>query len=326
MRNRPVVHSLAFVALVAAATSCAPADDAGEASVDESMATSEAPQVGLVEVVARGLTFDAPDTVAPGWTTFRLINQSPMVHFAIVERMPEGRGVAEQQAEVAPPFQRGMDRIAEGDMDAAMAAFGELPEWFGEVVFLGGPGLTSAGVTSEATMWLEPGTYLLECYVKTDGVFHSFNPDANIVAMVHEFTVAGEETAVPEPASDHDVVISSETGFELTGAPSAGSNTFRVTFADQTVYANFVGHDVHVVRLGEGVAMDEIEAWMNWSSPGGLNTPAPATFVGGLNDMPAGGVGYFTVTLEPGSYALVAEVPDAAAKGMFVTFDVPGPM
>ncbi len=30
MRNRPVVHSLAFVALVAAATSCAPADDAGE--------------------------------------------------------------------------------------------------------------------------------------------------------------------------------------------------------------------------------------------------------------------------------------------------------
>jgi hypothetical protein len=325
MKFRTPLTPLAIV--IAATFACAPADDGGESPPTGGAAVeASAPEPGVVNVVARGLSFDLPDTVAPGWTTFRLINESPMVHFAIVEKMPDGIGVAEQQAEVAPPFQNGMNAIVAGDMDAAMAAFGELPEWFGEVQFLGGPGLTGAGVTSEATMRLEPGTYLLECYVKTGEVFHSFNPDPAVVAMVAEFTVAGEPTGVSEPQADHEIVISSESGFALTGTPAAGSNTFRVSFADQATYANFVGHDVHVVRLEEGVSADEVGAWMNWSAPGGLNTPAPASFVGGLNDMGPGGVGYFTVTLEPGSYALVAEVPDPAEKGMFVPFAVPESM
>lgn len=324
---RSILRGLVPLALAAVVPACAPSDDAGDASsAGEAAAQADAPPTGVVEVVARGLTFEAPDTVAPGWTTFRLLNESPMVHFAVIERMPDGRGVAEQQAEVAPPFQQGMDLIAEGDADAAMAAFGELPEWFGEVEFLGGPGLTAPGVTSEATVRLEPGTYLIECYVKTDGIFHSFNPDPDVVGMVHEFTVTGEPTDAAEPEADHEVVISSGSGFDLTGTPTTGANTFRVSFADQTTYANFVGHDVHVVRLDAGDTVEEIGAWMNWSAPDGLNTPAPATFVGGLNDMGAGGVGYFTVSLEPGTYALVAEVPDPMGKGMFVTFEVPEAM
>jgi hypothetical protein len=219
-----------------------------------------------------------------------------------------------------------MDAIGAGDMDAAMAAFGELPAWFGEVLFRGGPGLTGPGVTSEATVELEPGTYLLECYVKTGEVFHSFNPDPDVRAMVVEFTVAGERTGLAAPVADHQLTISAESGFLLTGTPVAGRNTFRVSFADQTTYTNFVGHDVHVVRLDPEVSTEDVAAWMNWSAPGGLNTPAPATFLGGLNDMGAGDVGYFTVTLEPGRYALVSEVPDPAGKGMFTTFEVPGAM
>ena len=322
MKNRsPLV---AMVALAATMQACAPAEQADDSADSADEVSASVP--GVVEVVARGLEFEMPDTVAPGWTTFRFVNESPMVHFAIVERLPDGVGLEEQQAQVAPPFQTGMDRIMEGDMDAAMAAFGELPPWFGELHFVGGPGLTSPGVTSQATINLEPGTYLLECYVKTNEVFHSFNPDPAMVGMVVEFTVAGEPTEVAEPEADHELVISSESGYVLTGTPMAGANTFRVSFADQATYANFVGHDVHVVRLDSGTSIDDLSAWMNWSTPGGLNTPAPAVFVGGLNDMGAEDVGYFTVTLDPGTYALVSEIPDPGAQGMLVTFEVPEAM
>jgi hypothetical protein len=62
---------------------------------------------------------------------------------------------------------------------------------------------------------------------------------------------------------------------------------------------------------------------MDWTRPDGLETPAPVTFVGGLNEMAAGATGYFTVTLEPGRYALLAEVTNPGEKGMLKTFTVP---
>jgi hypothetical protein len=52
-------------------------------------------------------------------------------------------------------------------------------------------------------------------------------------------------------------------------------------------------------------------------------SPAPAEFLGGTNEMPAGATSYFNVTLEPGDYAWIAEVSRAGEKGMLVRFTVP---
>ena len=81
---------------------------------------------------------------------------------------------------------------------------------------------------------------------------------------------------------------------------------------------------MHVVRLAEDADLDALAAWMDWTDPQGLQTPAPVQFVGGLNEMPAGATGYFTLTLEPGSYAFISEVPGAPGKGLFHTFTVEG--
>ena len=62
---------------------------------------------------------------------------------------------------------------------------------------------------------------------------------------------------------------------------------------------------------------------MDWTQPTGLETPAPAEFLGGTHEMPAGGRAYFTVRLEPGRYAWIAEVPSPVEKGMLKTFTVP---
>lgn len=277
---------------------------------------------GVVDVTIEGLKFEMPDQVPAGWVTFRMANRSAMTHMGVIERMPEGYGIKEQQEQAAPVFQEGMDLIIAGDVDAAMAKFGELPEWFGRIVFMGGPGLLGPGRTSETTMFLEPGDYLLECYVKTAGIFHSYNPDPAQYGMVHAFTVTGEPSGAQEPKADVEMTISSQRGIELSGTPVAGVETMAVHFADQKVHENFVGHDVHLVRLKPETDIGKLIAWMNWASPNGLQTPAPAEFLGGTNEMPAGKTAYFTVRLEPGDYAFIAEVPSADEKGMLKRFTV----
>ncbi len=314
LRNR------SLVGLVTLCLACAGGDESAS-RVDSGSDPAEAAP-GVVTITARGLTFEAPEEIPAGWTTFRFVNESPMVHFAVIERMSEGHGVQEQQELVAPIFQEGMDLLAAGDVDGAMAAFGNLPPWFGEIVFVGGPGLTAPGRSSEATIYLEPGAYLIECYVKTAGIFHSYNPDPGVYGMVRELTVSEEMSDAVEPAADVTVTLSSAEGLVLDGAPAPGPQTFRVEFADQTVHENFVGHDIHLFRLSDDLDLGTVDAWMDWTRPGGLETPAPVVFVGGLNEMPAGETGYFTVTLEPGDYALISEVTGAMGKGLFKAFTV----
>jgi hypothetical protein len=277
---------------------------------------------GLVDVTIEAMDFTMPDEIPSGWTTFRTTNNSAMTHLGVVERMPEGYGLREQQDQVAPVFQEGMNLIIEGDMDGAMAKFGELPEWFGQIVFLGGPGLLAPGQVTETSVYLEPGTYVLECYVKTDGVFHSYNPAPEMDGMIVQFTVTAEPSGAPEPTPSIEITISSEAGMEITGEPTAGEHQVAVHFTDQTVHEHFLGHDVHLVHLTPDADMEELVAWMDWSRPAGLQTPAPAEFLGGTNEMPAGRTAYFTVTLEPGEYAWIAEVPAADQKGLVQRFMV----
>lgn len=277
----------------------------------------------VVEVTARGLEFEAPDSVASGWVTFHLRNESDLIHFALVSRLPEGFGIEEHQEVLARIFQEGMDLLNAGEADAAMEKFGTLPEWFSDVVFLGGPGFISAGRTAQATVYLEPGTYVIECYVKTNGMFHSYNPSPDSYGMAHELTVTEDSAAAPEPDGTIRITLSSEDGIEVEGDVSPGEHTVAVHFSDQQVHENFVGHDVHLVRLREDTDLDRLGTWMDWMQPTGLETPAPAEFLGGTHEIPAGKTAYFTVRLEPGRYAWIAEVTNPADKGMLTTFSVP---
>jgi hypothetical protein len=301
------------IALVLMSAGCAPSDNAPSLQGD----------TPVVDVVATGLAFEAPSELPSGWTTFRLKNESGMIHFALLERLPEGVGIKEQQEQVAPVFQQGMDLLNAGNADAALEKFGELPEWFGQLVFMGGPGLISPGQTGQASVFLEPGTYLLECYVKTGGVFHSYNPDPSTYGMILQFTVTEAASGAPEPEATLEIRLSSEHGIEVEGEVVPGEHTVAVHFEDQKVHENFVGHDVHLVRLSGDTDLDELATWMDWTQPTGLESPAPVQFLGGTQEMPAGETAYFSVSLEPGRYAWIAEVPGAEDKGMFVTFSVP---
>ncbi len=276
----------------------------------------------VVQIVARGLSFDVPASLPSGWTTIRFVNESEMVHFALIERMPDGVGLVEQQQQVAPVFQEGMNFLNSGDTDKAMAAFGKLPAWFHDIEFVGGPGLVSGGRAAETTVYLEPGTYLVECYVKTGGVFHSYSPSPGFFGMVAQIEVVESDRVTVPPESSVRITLSSADGIVVDGSLRRGPQVVEVVFDDQQPYENFVGHDLHVVALDESTSIDAVDAWMDWRSADGLQTPAPARFLGGTNEMPAGSRTYLHLDLAPGNYAWIAEVPEPAGKDFFKRFSV----
>lgn len=278
----------------------------------------EEPQVtNKISIVTQMMDFDGPDEIPSGWTTFEYINNSDDTHFFVLEKLPEGKTLEDSKREVIPVFIEGMDLINAGKSEDGFAAFGKLPEWFSDIIFMGGPGLISPKKKVETTLNLEPGYYVLECYVKMPtGQFHS------ALGMVAALTVTDENNNEEAPESTIQMTVSSEKGFEFENGITTGNHLIEVYFEDQKPHEHFMGHDVHLVKLTDNADLDELEKWMNWSDPDAFKTPIPdgVEFLGGTQEMPAGHTAYFKADLTSGTYAFIAEVPHASDKNMFTVF------
>jgi hypothetical protein len=271
----------------------------------------------VIEIITENMDFQMPDTITSGWNTFRYKNQSPQTHFFLVDKYPEGKTSEDAEKLVAPVFDSAMKLINEGKIEEGYAEFANLPEWFSEVKFIGGSGLLSPGQVGETTLNLNPGKYIIECYVKmSNGIFHTS------MGMTKDIVVSEKNSENKALEADIKVSISSTDGIVFNDSINKGKHTFSVYYKDQIVHENFVGHDVNLVKLDNNVDLKVLENWMNWADPKGLIEPAPSgfTFLGGVNDMPEGYIGYFTVMLEPGNYALISEVPNTTSKNMLKTF------
>ncbi len=276
----------------------------------------------LVEVKTEHMNFIMPDEIPSGWNTFRYHNDSHMIHFILIEKMPVYEGqqmtVEDYEEKIAPVFQAAMDLINDGKPGEGFAEFANLPAWSPQVVYTGGVGLISPGETAQTTLKLDPGVYVMECYIKTNGRFHSVD------GMVKQFIVTETATSASPPDKvTLNMTLSEAGGIEVEGKLRPGLHTVAVHFKDQAVYGNALGHDVHLVKLENDTDMQELETWMNWSDPKGMETPEPAIFLGGTQEMPAGNTVYITTVLKPGRYAWIAEVPSPSSKGMLHTFTIP---
>ena len=273
--------------------------------------------------------------ISSGWTTFKLNNDlDTHVHFAYFAKVPDGAKNGAEGAEdelldywiqhVTKPFQFFMDGLIPGkepNPDDAPTKYDFFPPWFFEATPSGGPGFTGGMTSSETTIYLEEGEYIVECYVKnSDGDFHSYK------GMIELLTVNGESSYTQEPAATTELTISTN-GIEFDRHISAGEHVVKVNFEDQTTYDHLLGHDVHLIRLDTGTSVAEVGKWMNWMDPDGLvsssNSLGPATFLGGVQTMTAGSSAYFHVELEPGRYAWVSEIPDPHSNQMLDVFNVP---
>ncbi|MGI9531085.1 hypothetical protein [Lutimonas sp.] len=303
----------AMVVFMAVVTAC---------DSDKKQATEIIPEKAAspyIEIITQRMEFQMPDSISSGWHTFKYENQSNETHFFLLDKYPPGKTIHDTEKDVGPVFQKGMDLINKGMQKEGFEAFNMLPEWFFKIVFVGGSGLLSPNNTSLTTLNMEPGYYVVECYVKMpNGKFHS------TMGMAKALVVTEEVSDNTAPKVDNKIRISSENGITFKDTLSKGKQIFEVYFDDQISHENFVGHDINLVRLGESADISELEHWLNWADPKGLVTPAPNgfTFLGGVNEMPTGSVGYFEVALTPGEYFLISEVPGALSKKLYKPFVV----
>jgi len=278
--------------------------------------------------------------VSSGWTTFEFTNASPVDHFFVIYHAPNEAVEAANNAgeplldhwfkSITEPFQLEFNPYVNGDIDYGefvdnlVAAIGEKGPWFFDpgAAPNGGPGFTAPGSTSKTTVFLEPGEYIVECYVKDeDEQFHSY------LGMLEHLTVSAGQTETEIPQSTISMSISSTNGIQAAETLEPGNHVIEILFEDQETYGHLLGHNVQLVKLHDNSSQDllnELAVWMDWTQPGALVDRAPegAEFIGGAMEMTEGATAYFHVSLEPGSYAWIAEIPNPAEHGMLKVFEV----
>jgi hypothetical protein len=287
-------------------------------TTSEAETTIEIPS-NTFDVITRAMDFNSVDTIPSGWNTIKYDNLSSETHFILLDKYPEGKTIENTMKEIVPVFAEGMDLINDGKAEEGFAAFGKLPEWFFGVVYSGGTGLIAPQHTAMTTVKLEPGYYIMECYVKMpNGQFHT------AMGMAKPIVVTEEDSGNTPPEATINITLSGEEGMSYEKAITKGKQIFSVYVKDQKPHENFIWHDINLVKLEEYANTDALEAWMDWSNPKGLITPVPkgVTFLGGVNDMVAGSTGYFYADLQPGKYALISEVPNTKKKGLLKQFEV----
>ena len=232
----------------------------------------------VVTITATDYAFGMPDTIPAGLTTFRLVNHGKELHHASLVRLGEGKSAADFQAGLA----------------AAMTSHAPPPSW---VTFAGGPNTVTPGDSGTATQTLEPGSYLVVCWIPTaDGTPHIMK------GMLHPVVVSAAATpAAAAPPADLSIKLT-DYDFELSQPLTAGKHVVRV----QNTGAQ--AHEVVIAALAPGKTLRDFIAW----EQGGEKGPLPTgRWLGGVSTLDAGGHAQFTTTFAPGSYLLLCFWPDA---------------
>lgn len=267
-----------------------------------SQAVDAAPDAAIVEMTATDYAFRAPEAIPSGWSTIRFANDGEETHFVLISQLPEGKTIDHYETELSHSFNAVWEALRDGEVDK-QGAFEMLgaatPEWYPSLTYVGGPGFIAPGLTSKATVHLEPGNYVLECYMKTeDGTVHYME------GMIRPLTVTNEASSGVPPEADVRITLSNFE-MQVEGNLGAGERTFAVHIEENPEVG--FGHNVHLARLDDETTSDDIVQWMDWFNTEGARSPAPAEFLGGAHLMPVGSTAYFTANLEPGRYLLVSE-------------------
>jgi uncharacterized cupredoxin-like copper-binding protein len=246
--------------------------DAAEQDGDDFGRLAAAPP----EVVIRTRDFqflDVPLTVLAGITTIRLINEGPDFHHVWLVRLEDGHTL--------------------DDALDVFAAGGPQPDW---MVDVGGPGTPGPGEETSATLDLQPGTYAVLCVVPAeDGLPHIMK------GMVHPLTVLPHDGPTAELPPADLVITLDDYSFAIDAEVTAGTRTLRVINNAQQ------SHEVVFVRLEPGSTPLDFARFVEAR----MGDP-PGRIVGGTTAIGHGGMNQITLVFEPGEYALLCFVPDAA--------------
>lgn len=231
--------------------------DDGTPEVDDATPPAE-PYVVTVTMLDHA--FAMPDTIPSGWVTLRLSNKrAEEIHEISLGRLPEEVTYEEYRQQVIPGWEAIWEEMRAGELalEDLYNAIGEhLPEWALEVGYVHSRNLVSAGRISESNLKLEPGTYSVECWVKTEkGDIHISH------GMIHELTVIEKGSGAPKPEADIEIVLAADR-IAMEDKFGLGRYTVAVVL-EEDEEGNPVHNDVHLIRLTDDTDMEEVVAWLD---------------------------------------------------------------
>jgi uncharacterized cupredoxin-like copper-binding protein len=244
----------------------------------------------IVTIRTTEYAFAAPASIAAGASTFRMVNAGKQLHHVTIVRLAPGKTMA--------------------DYVNAMKKPGPPPAWS---TMVGGPNAAAPGQSSESTITLDAGNYLLICLIPSPG---EEMPHA-MKGMVRPLTVTPSHAPSAEPIADVRLTLT-DYAFTMSKPLTAGHHVLHVTNAATQA------HEFLLVKLAPGKSAKDVFDWVE----AGMKGAPPAMPLGGGTPMDAGRTLVVPVDLVPGSYGLICFVPDAkdgkphGVHGMTQTFVV----
>jgi hypothetical protein len=258
---------------------------------------SAAFKVPVVTIHAKEFSFTAPSTIPAGQVTLRLVNDGQQLHHVQVLQLTQGKTMA--------------------DLEAAMKSKGPPPAW---LVSVGGPNAAVPGATIEATLTLDPGNYVIACFIPSPGA--DATPHA-MKGMIKPLTVSAEKGvtqagAEVEATPTPDIHLElKDYGFVFSKPVTAGKHTIHVMNDGPQE------HEAVLFKLAPGKHISDVNAYVE----GGMQGPPPGKPIAGMAGLAKGRTGIFTDDFTPGTYGLTCFVPAPdgkihAAHGMTLEFEV----
>jgi len=293
----------ATVMLSACGSDDADPGDAGSGDAgagDEVAAADEA--VNEFELIGGDYFFETDGvTELPAGTTrvdFTVTEGSVEDHVAMFARIKDGNTIEEVLAAAEEDF---TGRAAEPLVD-----------------FYGGVNALGAGQTQSSLLELDPGSYVLGCFIPAqDGTLEPHSARGMWAPL--EVT---EPAADPVPVEVEGTLELSEMAFDLP-EDFDGNGTFAVDNIGQEL------HETGIVKLDDGRTGQEVVDYFDFSQGPPVPGAEPHVAAGGFGAAHPGRTGYMELALDPGNYVLICFVTSEdfqthLAQGMWAEFTVPG--
>jgi len=284
MKPTRLFITLAILVMALALSACG--------SAAASSKTLEGVSIPEITIKAADFSFDAPARVEAGRVKINLVNDGQEPHHAQIIRLNDG--VTLEQLQTA---------LQEDPLAALSLA-----------VAVGGPGVIDPGLSSQVTLDLSPGQYVLLCFVPGhDGVPHLAKGMVRpLEAVVHD---GHDHAPAPQPAANMTVKLR-DFEFPLPSRIKAGSQVWQILNEGSQL------HEIMLIKLAEGKTLEDVQAFMQ--SPHGA---PPFVNVGGFQAIHPGQTGWLNLDLTPGEYVALCYVPDENGKahiehGMVQAFSV----
>lgn len=236
-----------------------------------------APPASVVVVTAYDFAFKAPDSLAAGVVTLRLVNRGAEAHQLVLMRLDDTTSVERVMRSLVS------DKSGTTGVHAASGIESAAP-----------------GRSNETSVVLRPGRYIMVCELPSrDGKAHVTK------GMLHALTVSSRgmasDTALPAAAA---TVRLTDYHIELSAPLRPGTRLVRVE--NEGKYR----HHLIVARILHDATLAEIDKW------DGVSKPAPIETIGGAAALDPGYASVAALRVTPGRYILACILSSGPANKM----------